>query len=101
MCCISPEVDENGVGLTPCGYDESCLAGVLYKWTNYRWTSRLFLLRNNGVISYSKVLEPDTLIANGEYVSFIGNVKRPETCRRYKHRKTVGIVHLKVIKTLF
>ncbi|KAJ9549908.1 hypothetical protein OSB04_022451 [Centaurea solstitialis] len=79
-------------------------AGVLYKWTNYGkgWKSRWFLLRN-GVLSYSKILQPETLAA-GEDVRFIGDVssgrlKHLDTCgssRRHMHHKTVGIVHLKV-----
>ncbi|XP_024993486.1 oxysterol-binding protein-related protein 2A-like isoform X1 [Cynara cardunculus var. scolymus] len=79
-------------------------AGVLYKWTNYGkgWKSRWFLLRN-GVLSYSKILQPETLAA-GEDVRFIGDVssgrlKRLDSCgssRRHMHHKSVGIVHLKV-----
>ncbi|KAL8266480.1 hypothetical protein R6Q59_003824 [Mikania micrantha] len=81
------------------------VAGVLYKWTNYGkgWRPRWFLLRN-GVISYSKMRQPDTL-AIGEGVSFIGDgfsggVKRQDRCgsrrRHTPHQKTVGIVHFQV-----
>ncbi|KAI3501099.1 hypothetical protein L1887_28957 [Cichorium endivia] len=100
--------ERNAVGLMSSG-SESCssstsFAGVLYKWTNYGkgWRSRWFLLRN-GVLSYSKILQPETLAA-GNDVRFIGEVssgrlKRLDRCgssRRHKHQKTVGIVHLKV-----
>lgn len=104
--------DGNAVGLRRSG-SESCsgstsFAGVLYKWTNYGkgWRSRWFLLRN-GVISYSKILQPETLAA-GEDVRFIGDVSsgrlkrldRSGSSRHHKHQKAVGIVHLKVIKRL-
>lgn len=100
--------DGNAVGLRRSG-SESCsgstsFAGVLYKWTNYGkgWRSRWFLLRN-GVISYSKILQPETLAA-GEDVRFIGDVSsgrlkrldRSGSSRHHKHQKAVGIVHLKV-----
>ncbi|KAI3792331.1 hypothetical protein L2E82_06207 [Cichorium intybus] len=98
--------DPNAVGWPSSGSDSgsgsSSFAGVLYKWTNYGkgWRSRWFLLRN-GVLSYSKILRPESLIAPDD-VRFIGDVssgrlKRLNSCgtRRNKHQKTVGIVHLK------
>ncbi|KAI3706947.1 hypothetical protein L6452_25048 [Arctium lappa] len=99
--------DPNAVGWPSSGSDSgsgsSSFAGVLYKWTNYGkgWRSRWFILRN-GVLSYSKILRPESLTA-GDDVRFIGDVssgrlKRLNSCgtRRNKHQKTVGIVHLKI-----
>ncbi|KAF5800623.1 putative oxysterol-binding protein [Helianthus annuus] len=90
--------DANAVGMTSSG-SESCsgdktFAGVLYKWTNYGkgWRSRWFLLRN-GVISYSKILHPESLSVSND-VRFIGDVfSGSRRSRRHKQQKTV---HLKV-----
>lgn len=99
--------DPNAVGWPSSGSDSgsgtTSFAGVLYKWTNYGkgWRSRWFLLRN-GVLSYSKILRPESLISADD-VRFIGDVssgrlKRLNSsgARRNKHQKTVGIVHLKI-----
>ncbi|KAL8256006.1 hypothetical protein R6Q59_031073 [Mikania micrantha] len=99
--------DGNAFGWPSSGSDSGCgssgFAGVLYKWTNYGkgWRSRWFVLRN-GILSYSKILRSESLAA-GDDVRFIGDVsvgrlKRLDSwgTRRNKHRKTVGIVHLKI-----
>lgn len=80
------------------------VAGVLCKWTNYGkgWRSRWFLLRN-GVLSYSKVGRSDALLPAGE-VRVIGKSRRrPDAApaaRKKRIHKTVGVVHLKVKKSL-
>ncbi|KAK8516349.1 hypothetical protein V6N12_068956 [Hibiscus sabdariffa] len=92
------------IGNATAGGSEGTAAGILYKWTNYGkgWRSRWFLLRN-GVISYSKVRRPETLnlLSPTDEVRLIGDVSsnrlsRMDSCSgRWKHQKTVGIVHLK------
>lgn len=90
--------DTTNVGSETCSRS---FAGVVQKWTNYGkgWRWRWFLLRN-GVISYSKILRPETLAA-GEDIRFIGDsYKRLDRCgssRCHKHHKSIGIVYLKVI----
>ncbi|CAL5432682.1 unnamed protein product [Camellia sinensis] len=84
---------------------EASFAGVLYKWTNYGkgWRSRWFLLRN-GVVSYSKILIPETLalFPAGEDVRLIGDVSSGRLSRhdssggRRRNHKIGCIVHLKV-----
>ncbi|XAR70441.1 hypothetical protein NMG60_11027290 [Bertholletia excelsa] len=84
---------------------EASFAGVLYKWTNYGkgWRSRWFLLRN-GVVSYSKILMPETLalLPAGDDVRLIGDASSGRLSRldssggRRKNHRTVGTVHLKV-----
>ncbi|XP_052209858.1 oxysterol-binding protein-related protein 2A isoform X2 [Diospyros lotus] len=88
----------------PAGSEDS-FAGVLFKWTNYGkgWRSRWFLLRN-GVLSYSKIVMPDTLaiLPSGDDVRLIGDASSGRLSRldssggRRKNHRTVGIVHLKV-----
>ncbi|KAL6979727.1 Oxysterol-binding protein-related protein 2A, partial [Sarracenia purpurea var. burkii] len=126
LCCISLEspgigdqspemtLSRTGSGLpatiVPGGSDgnagsEASFAGVLYKWTNYGkgWRSRWFLLRN-GVLSYSKILMPETLalFPAGDDVRMIGDIRFGRLSRfdssggRRKNHKTFGIVHLKV-----
>ena len=134
LCCISlespgigdrsPEVTltRNGSGFSAAmvsgGSDcnagrparsEASFAGVLYKWTNYGkgWRSRWFLLRN-GVLSYSKILRPESMALPpaGDEFRVIGDVSSGRLIRlgssgRQKPHKTVGIVHLKVIGVFF
>ena len=90
---------------------EGTVAGVLYKWTNYGkgWRSRWFLLRS-GVLSYAKIRRPESLNLLTPYddVRFIGEISTNRLSRmdsgsgsgsaRRKQQKTVGIVHLKVIR---
>ncbi|MFS7941577.1 putative oxysterol-binding protein [Helianthus anomalus] len=94
---VESKFHANAVGMTSSG-SESCsgdktFAGVLYKWTNYGkgWRSRWFLLRN-GVISYSKILHPESLSVSND-VRLIGDVFSGRRSRRHKQQKTV---HLKV-----
>jgi len=85
---------------------DTTVAGVLFKWTNYRkgWRSRWFLLRN-GVLSYSKIRRPENLnmLAPSDDIRVIGDISssrltRMDSASRRKHHKTVGIVQLKVHK---
>ncbi|XP_033132915.1 oxysterol-binding protein-related protein 2A isoform X2 [Brassica rapa] len=82
------------------------VAGILHKWTNFGkgWRSRWFLLRN-GILSYSKIRRPENLnlLSSSEDVRLIGDVSAGRLSRmdsssgRRKPKKTVGIVHLKVL----
>ncbi|KAK1411345.1 hypothetical protein QVD17_37893 [Tagetes erecta] len=68
------------------GCEVECFSGVLYKWTSYSkgWRLRWFELRNDGRLSYSKILrQPDTISDNGQCAS---------NSRRQKS------VHLKLIQ---
>lgn len=88
---------------------EGTVAGVLYKWTNYGkgWRSRWFLLRN-GVLSYAKIRRPESLnlLTPIDDIKLIGEISTNRLSRmdsgsgsaRRKQQKTVGIVHLKVIR---
>jgi hypothetical protein len=78
---------------------------VLSKWTNYGkgWRSKWFVLRNS-VVSYAKIrrLENLNLLAPAtDDVRLIGEISADRLSRmdsgRLKHRKDVGIVHLKVL----
>ncbi|KAF5779999.1 putative oxysterol-binding protein [Helianthus annuus] len=67
---------------------------------------QIFVLRN-GVLSYSKIHRPENLTTDDD-VRFIGDVfvgrlKRLNSCgsRSNKNQKSVGIVHLKVLKFIF
>ncbi|THG09127.1 hypothetical protein TEA_006366 [Camellia sinensis var. sinensis] len=121
LCCItleSPEIGDQSrirsgipMAMVSGGSDGNAsgsvasFAGVLYKWTNFGkgWRSRWFLLRN-GVVSYSKILMPETLACfpAGEDVRLIGDVSSGRLSRldssggRRKNHKTLGIVNLKV-----
>ncbi|KAF5935719.1 hypothetical protein HYC85_026848 [Camellia sinensis] len=121
LCCItleSPEIGDQSrirsgilMAMVSGGSDGNAsgsvasFAGVLYKWTNFGkgWRSRWFLLRN-GVVSYSKILMPETLACfpAGEDVRLIGDVSSSRLSRldssggRRKNHKTLGIVNLKV-----
>lgn len=95
-----------GVDGRPPTRSESSVAGVLYKWTNYRkgWRSRWFLLRN-GVLTYSKIRRSDrlNLLPPNDDVRLIGDISNSKLSRTVsgrctgKHRKAVGIVQLKVM----
>ena len=90
--------------VTPVGSES--VAGILHKWTNFGkgWRSRWFLLRN-GILSYSKIRRPENLnlLSPSEDVRLIGDVSAGRLSRmdsssgRRKQKKTVGIVHLKVL----
>ncbi|KAM0942454.1 putative oxysterol-binding protein [Dioscorea sansibarensis] len=114
LCCIS--IDCSGIHAGDCSpvpplpRSESCaaaselsVAGVLYKWTNYRkgWRPRLFSLRN-GVLSYSKVRRQDDLLP-GSVASSDVRVIGHASARLLdgagggaKQKKPAGIVHLKI-----
>lgn len=94
------------------GQEETAVAGVLYKWTNYGkgWRSRWFLLRN-GVLSYAKIRWPENLnlLPPLDDVCLIGEVSANRlarmdrdaaaiSMRRKSHKppSSSGVVHLKV-----
>jgi hypothetical protein len=127
LCCISLESPGGSIGdrstssslwrarSLPAGFpgrsagnaggSESSVAGVLSKWTNYGkgWRSRWFVLRNS-VVSYAKIRRPENLnllAPATDDVRLIGEISADRLSRmdsgRLKHRKDVGIVHLKVL----
>ncbi|KAJ8449386.1 hypothetical protein Cgig2_002518 [Carnegiea gigantea] len=74
------------------------VAGPLYKWTNYGkgWRSRSFLLRGDGLLSYSKI---HNLNSVSDDVRIIGDVTSARLNRmdsRKPSRGSGSIVHLKV-----
>ncbi|KAL2901764.1 Oxysterol-binding protein-related protein 2A [Bienertia sinuspersici] len=83
------------------------VAGALYKWTNYGkgWRSRWFLLRGDGLLSYSKILSPYNLnslsSSLADDVTVIGDLTSPrlirlDSCGNRKDSKRNSVVHLKV-----
>ncbi|XP_021738127.1 oxysterol-binding protein-related protein 2B-like isoform X2 [Chenopodium quinoa] len=86
---------------------EMSVAGALFKWTNYSkgWRSRWFLLRGDGLLSYCKILSPQSLnslsSSLGDDVTVIGDLTSPrlirlDSCGRKKDSKKNSVVHLKV-----
>lgn len=86
---------------------EVSVAGALYKWTNYSkgWRSRWFLLRGDGLLSYCKILSPQSLNSLSsslpDDVTVIGDLTSPrlirlDSCRKKKYNNTNTVVHLKV-----
>jgi hypothetical protein len=100
---LAGEVSSRSTGNA--GGSESSVAGVLSKWTNYDkgWRSRWFVLRNS-IVSYAKIRRPknlNLLAPATDDVRLIGEISADRLSRmdsgRLKHRKDVGIVHLKVL----
>lgn len=103
LCCINleskPEIVDRSISDGSDCNAAAGFAGVLYKWTNYSkgWRSRWFVLRS-GILSYCKTATPETLadvhvIGDGS----TGHLSCLDRSRsRKNHRRTVGLVHLKV-----
>lgn len=89
---------------------EVSVAGALYKWTNYSkgWRSRWFLLRGDGLLSYCKILSPQSLNSLSsslpDDVTVIGDLTSPrlirlDSCRKKKYNNTNTVVHLKQVSS--
>ncbi|KNA08425.1 hypothetical protein SOVF_162390 isoform C [Spinacia oleracea] len=89
---------------------EMNVAGALFKWTNYSkgWRSRWFLLRGDGLLSYCKILSPQSLnslsSSLGDDVTIIGDLTSPRLFRlnstgRKKDSKKNSVVHLKQVSS--
>ncbi|KAL9259901.1 Oxysterol-binding protein-related protein [Drosera capensis] len=79
-------------------------AGVVYKWTNYSkgWRPRWFVLRHDGIISYSRIPSPVENVNLGLSGRLIGEaaraVSRMDSCGGgiRKNRRGRAVVNLKV-----
>jgi len=85
-----------------CRGSDVSVAGPLFKWTNYGkgWRSRWFLLRGDGLLSYSKI---NSLNSVGDDVRVIGDMTSARLNRmdsRKPSRGSGSVVQLKVRLTL-